>query len=65
MPELLKKIKQYTKLVVQTYSHQNLFAFICRFPGPTNYFYNFNIKLNYCFIRKINITDNFIWKCFW
>ena len=29
------------------------------------YFYNWNITLNYCFIYKINIKDNFIWKCSW
>ena len=29
------------------------------------YFYNWNITLYYCFIHKINIRGNFIWKCIW
>ena len=70
MLHLLKKLKLYTKLVPET-EHKApisiqikiyLWSFV-DYQHMEKYFYNWNITLNYCFIYKINIRGNFIWKC--
>ena len=61
MLQLFKKLKQYTKLGLETV-HQVLTSKfvcdICRLPSPKKSFYDQNLILNCCFIFKINIRGH-------
>ena len=73
MLHLLKKLKLYTKLIPET-EHKApisihikiyLWSFV-DYQHLQKYFYNWNIRtLNHCFICKIGIRGNLIWKCPW
>ena len=72
MPHLLKKLKLYIKLgperVHKAPISIQIKIFLWSFVDDQhlqNYFYSWNIILNYCFIYKMNIRGNFIWKCPW
>ena len=73
MLHLLKKLKLYTKLgpervhqaPINIQIKMYLWSFADYQHSLQKYFYNWNIILTYCFIYKINIRGNFIWKCSW
>ena len=72
MLHLLKKLKLYTKLVLERVHKAPisiqfkiyLLSFV-DYQHLQKYFYNWSITMNYYFIYKMNIRGNFIWKVSW
>ena len=63
MLQFLKKLKLYTKLFPQTVDSIHIKIYLQLYAYHHHlqkYFDNWNIKLNYCFICKINVRDYFI-----
>ena len=67
---MLQRLKKYIKpgpVAVHKYSHQTLFAIICRLAAPTKLFLKpeHHMELLLYFICKTRIRGHFIWKYLW